>query len=216
MYGNLDAFINPLKKAPSPIVRSPVTIPNVPSPVSPVTIPNVPSPVSPVTIPNVPSPVDSVIPSPASPASPASPVTPLPEGVSIHTVAGAGDTMFSISISENTPLVLHIPQCTSISITQTFSGSSDLQLQPTTIYLDVSTNVPQTELVGAALTNSIKWCESEDGILLSYPLEAYLQYLQATDPGIYTLMTDSGFQTIMTLTGEDSQPRPSPQLKLSL
>ena len=207
MYGNLDAFINPLKKAPSPIVRSPVTIPTVPSPVSPVTIPNVPSPVSPVTIPNVPSPADSVIPSPAS---------PLPEGVSIHTVAGTGDTMFSISISENTPLVLHIPQCTSISITQTFSVSSDLQLQPTTICLDVSTNVPQTELVGAALTNSIKWCESEDGILLSYPLEAYLQYLQATDPGIYTLMTDSGFQTIMTLTGEDSQPRPSPQLKLSL
>jgi hypothetical protein len=199
MFGNLDAFINPLKKVPSPIVRSPVAIPNVPSPVSPVDL-VIPSP---------------EIPSPASPVIP-SPVSPLPERVSIYTVATPGDTMFSIPISEHTPLVLHIPQCTSISMTQTFSISSDLQLQPTTICLDVSTNVPQSELVGAALTNSIKWCECEDGILLSYPLEAYLQYLQASDPRLYTLMTDSGFQTIMTLIGEDSQPRPSPQLKLSL
>jgi len=204
MFGNLNAFINPLKKIPSPIVRSPVAIPNVPSPVSPDDF-------------VIPSPDDHVIPSPVipSPVIP-SPITPLPEGVSIYTVAGAGDTMFSIPISEHTPLVLHIPYCTSISMTQTFSVSSDLQLQPTTICLDVSTNVPQSELVGAALTNSIKWCECEDGILLSYPLEAYLQYLQASDPGLYTLMTDSGFQTIMTLIDEDSQPRPSPQLKLSL
>jgi len=207
MFGNLDAFINPLKKVPSPIVRSPVAIPNVPSPVSPVYL-VIPSPDDL----EIPSPV---IPSPASPVIP-SPVSPLPERVSIYTVAGAGDTMFSIPISEHTPLVLHIPYCTSISMTQTFSISSDLQLQPTTICLDVSTNVPQSELVGAALTNSIKWCECEDGILLSYPLEAYLQYLQASDPGLYSLMTDSGFQTIMTLIGEDSQPRPSPQLKLSL
>jgi hypothetical protein len=196
MFGNLDAFINPLKKVPSPIVRSPVAIPNVPSPVSPGD-PEIPSP---------------LIPSPVIP----SPMTPLPEGVRIYTVAGAGDTMFSIPISEQTPLVLHIPYCTSISMTQTFSNSSDFQLQPTTICLDVSTNVPQSELVGAALTNNIKWCKCEDGILLSYPLEAYLQYLQASDPDLYTLMTDSGFQTILTLIGEGSQPRPSPQLKLSL
>jgi len=165
-------------------------------------MPNARSPVIPSpTDPEIPSPTDPVIPSPASLASPTS---PLPDGVSIHTVSGVDDTMFSTPIAENTPLVLHIPHCTSISMTQTFSVSSDLQLQPTTIHLDLSTNVPQSELVRAALTNRITWCECEGGVLLSYPLEAHLQYVQTTDPGLYTLMTDSGFQTIVTLIGEDT------------
>ena len=188
MFGNLDAFINPLKKVyipvaiPSPIVSSPVVIPSPASPSDPV----IPSPV-------IPSPV---IPSPSS-------VIPSPV-VSIHTVATPGDTMFSTLISEHTPIVLRIPQCTSISMTQTFSVSTDLQLHPTTIRLDSSTKVPQSELVSAALTNSIKWSQCEEGMLISYPLEAYLQYVQTTDPALYMVMIESGFQTIMTLNGDDS------------
>jgi hypothetical protein len=77
--------------------------------------------------------------------------------------------------------------------------TSNLELDPTIIILDASTQVASSELVGAALTNDIKWCECEEGFLISYPLDAYRQYIEATDPDMYALMIESGFQTSMTL-----------------
>jgi hypothetical protein len=177
MYGNLGAFINRLK-APSP--RRQNLIPSPASPTSPA------SPASPD--PSDPSP-EPVIPSPFDTGS-------LP-GV-VHTVAGIDATMFTAPISENTPLVLCIPRCSSISVTQTIV-SSNLELHPTIIILDASTQVSQSELVGAALANDFKWCECEEGLLISYPLDAYRQYIEATDPGLYAVMTESGLQTTILL-----------------
>ena len=179
MYGNLGAFINPLK-APSPRRQNLI----MPSPASP-TSPSSPDPSDPD--PSVPSP-EPVIPSPSDTGS-------LP-GV-VHTIAGIGATMFTAPISENTPLVLYIPRCSSISVTQTIM-SSNLELHPT-ILLDASTQVSQSELVGAALANAFKWCECEEGLLISYPLDAYRQYIEATDPDLYALMIESGLQTTITL-----------------
>jgi hypothetical protein len=179
MYGNLGAFINPLK-ASSPRKPSPI----IPSPSSP-------------------------SPSPASPASP-EPVIPSPLPGVVHTVAGIGATMFTVPISENTPLVLCTPRCSYISVIQTLT-LSNLELHPAIITIDASTQVAPSELVGAALANDFKWCECEEGLLISYPLDAYRQYVKATDPGLYSLMTESGCQTSMIL-----EPRPSSQLKLSL
>jgi len=161
MFGNLGAFINPLK-APSPR-RSRH---NVRSPVSP------------------------VLSSPA-PDSPA----PLPG--TVYTVAGVGATMFKVPISENTPLVLLISPCSYVSVTQTLT-MSNLQLNPI-IRLNAYTQVPQSELVRAALASDVKWCECEEGLLISYPFDAYRQYIAATDPDMYDLMTESGFQTSITL-----------------
>jgi hypothetical protein len=182
MYGNLSALINPLN-APSPRKPSPI----IPSPASPA------------------SPADPS-PDPADPSP--KPVIPSPLPGVVHTTAGIGATMFTVPISENTPLVLCIPPCSAISVTQTIA-MSNLELHP--IILDASTQVAPSELVRAALANDIKWCDCEEGLLISYPIDAYRQYIEATDPGLYALMTESGFQTSMTL-----EPRPSPQLKLSL
>uniref|UniRef100_A0A6C0E6M5 Uncharacterized protein n=1 Tax=viral metagenome TaxID=1070528 RepID=A0A6C0E6M5_9ZZZZ len=126
---------------------------------------------------------------------------PLPG--TVHTVAGVGATMFNVPISENTPLVLLIPPCSSVSVTQTLT-SSNLQLNPT-ILLNASTHVLQSELVRAALANDVKWCKCKEGLLLSYPLDAYRQYIAATDPDMYDLMTESGFQTSITLGGGRGQ-----------
>jgi len=178
MYGNLGAFINPLK-APSPRRQNPV-MPSPASPASP-TSPSSPDPSDPSPEPVIPSPFDT---------------GPLP-GV-VHTVAGIGATMFTAPISKNTPLVLCIPRCSSISVAQTIM-SSNLELHPTIIILDASTQVSQSELVGAALANDFKWCECEEGLLISYPLDAYRQYIEATDPDLYALMTESGLQTTITL-----------------
>ena len=188
MYGNLSALINPLN-APSP--RKPSS---GPSPASP--SPIIPSPASPSPI--SPSPVS---PSPADPSS--EPVIPSPSDADslpgvVHTVAGIGATMFTVPISENTPLVLCIPPCSSISVMQTIT-TSNLELDPTIIILDASTQVSQSELVGVALANDFKWCECEEGLLISYPLDAYRQYIEATDPDLYALMTESGLQTTITL-----------------
>jgi hypothetical protein len=111
--------------------------------------------------------------------------------------------MFTVPISENTPIVLLISPCSSVSVTQTLT-TSNLQLNPT-IPLNTSTQVPQSELVGAALANDVKWCECEEGLLISYPLDAYRQYIAATDPDMYDLMTESGFQTSITLGGGRGQ-----------
>jgi len=105
--------------------------------------------------------------------------------------------MFKVPISENTPLVLLISPCSYVSVTQTLT-MSNLQLNPI-IRLNAYTQVPQSELVRAALANDVKWCECEEGLLISYPFDAYRQYIAATEPDMYDLMTESGFQTSITL-----------------
>jgi len=193
-----NALINPLG-----YFKKYSTEPTIPSPTSPVS----PGPVSP-------SPV-----SPSSSVSDSNPSIPSPYTLILTTYAGSiADTMFSVPLTIDTPLVLRIstsggidPSELSISVHTRYNTNtaflpdnySDLLIH--TYHLDASTQTPESELITAALENKMfHWCINDNAVLLSYPYEAHAQYLRHSEPELYATMSAFHPSTDIVMTYRDT------------
>lgn len=160
------------------------------------------------TEPMIPSPTSPVSPSPVSPSSPVSdsnPSIPSPDTLILTTyaVSVADNTMFSAPLTTDTPLVLRIstsgcidPSELSISVytkyntNNSFLPDNYFELLMHTYRLDSSTQVPESDLITAALENKMfHWCIKDNAVLVSYPYEAHAQYLRHSEPELYATMS---------------------------
>jgi len=172
--------------------------------------------------PTIPSPTSPVSPGPVSPSSPVSdsnPSIPSPDTLILTTYAGSvADTMFSVPLTIDTPLVLRIstsgcinPSELSISVHTRYTTNtsflpdnySDLLIH--TYHLDASTQTPESELIAAALENKMfYWCINGNAVLLSYPYEAHAQYLRHSEPELYATMSTFHPSTDIVMTYRDT------------